>query len=214
MRRIFGGAGQSFGNSRAYWEERYRRGGDSGKGSYGRLAAYKADVLNAFVAEKSIHSLIEFGCGDGAQLSLALYPNYVGLDVSPMAIALCRSRFARDGSKSFILDEGDAAERLAPAELTLSLDVIYHLIEDEVFERYMRNLFDKARRYVAIYADDGTIKDSAAHVRSRAFSAWIEEHRPEWVLDRVLDNPFAPNAARAGADPVTPCRFFFYARKT
>src|SRR3989339_1402077 len=66
----------------SFWEARYRSGGDSGLGSFGRLAQFKADVLNDFVRQAGIASIIEFGCGDGNQLRLAAYPSYVGLDVS------------------------------------------------------------------------------------------------------------------------------------
>src|SRR5438270_10704846 len=72
VRRLAGRAG--FDNSSSYWNRRYVAGGTSGAGSYGRLARFKADVLNAFVAESGIASVIEFGCGDGAQLALSNYP--------------------------------------------------------------------------------------------------------------------------------------------
>lgn len=78
-----------FTNSKSYWESRYQKGGNSGFGSYGRLAKFKAEVLNDFVAKNSIQSVMEFGCGDGNQLKLAVYPKYIGLDVSPKAIKRC-----------------------------------------------------------------------------------------------------------------------------
>jgi hypothetical protein len=57
-------------SSAAYWEARYRAGGHSGAGSRGRLAAFKADFLNALIRDNAIASAIEFGCGDGGQLAL------------------------------------------------------------------------------------------------------------------------------------------------
>lgn len=38
------------------------------------------------------------------------------------------------------------------ADLTLSLDVIYHLIEDNVFFTYMDRLFDSSTKFVIIYS--------------------------------------------------------------
>jgi hypothetical protein len=64
-----------FPGSADYWERRYAEGGDSGHGSYGRFAEFKAEVLNRFVAEQRIESIVEFGCGDGNQLTLASYPD-------------------------------------------------------------------------------------------------------------------------------------------
>ena len=49
----------------------YASGGSSGPGSYGRLAAGKADFLNRFVEDHQIKTVLEIGCGDGNQLSLA-----------------------------------------------------------------------------------------------------------------------------------------------
>ena len=85
-------------NSAVYWERRYTQGRNSGEGSYGDLAIFKAEALNSFVESRGIQSVIEFGCGDGAQLGLAQYPLYTGYDVSRKAVELCRERFNSDES--------------------------------------------------------------------------------------------------------------------
>ncbi len=56
----------------------------------------QADVINRFVEDEKINSVIEFGCSDGNQLRLLSIPGYIGFDVSETAIALCRKLFARD----------------------------------------------------------------------------------------------------------------------
>src|SRR6266571_3595448 len=96
-----------FPGSVAYWERRYAGGGTSGLGSYGELAQFKANVLNKFVSEHSVQSVIEFGCGDGNQLALCRYPRYIGLDVSRSAIMRCLERFRDDPSKSFFWYDPD-----------------------------------------------------------------------------------------------------------
>lgn len=178
-----------FPGSQSYWEERYRRGGDSGAGSYGRLSKFKAEVLNGFVVERRVQSVIEFGCGDGNQLGLAAYPRYLGFDVSPQAVALCRQRFLDDPTKSFRLVDEYAGDR---ADLTLSLDVIYHLVEDAVFERYMGMLFDAALRYVIVYSSDTDDNRGyeGTHVRHRKFSDWVARQRPAWTLLRHIPNRY------------------------
>ena len=88
--------------------------------------------------------MIEFGCGDWNQLSLADYPSYIGLDVSGSPIERCQRRFAADPAKSFFLYDGACfADRagIFAADLALSLDVIYHLTEDTVLETYLMHLF-------------------------------------------------------------------------
>jgi SAM-dependent methyltransferase len=181
-----------FRGSAQYWERNYACGGTSGPGSYGALAEGKAAFLNAFVDERGVGSVIEFGCGDGHQLSLARYPRYVGVDVSRTAIGLCRRQFAHDGTKSFFLyDDACFVDRagLFTAELALSLDVIYHLTEDAVFEAYMQHLFAAAGRFVIVYATNAEMGGTAPHVRHRRFTDWVDARCPEWQLSEVTPGP-------------------------
>ncbi len=179
-------------SSAAYWEQRYRSGGHSGAGSYGRLAGFKATVLNRLVRDNGISTAMEFGCGDGNQLAMLEVADYVGLDVSSAAIAACRARFAgRQGRTFRLMHERDG---LVAAELTLSLDVIYHLVEDEVFAAYMQALFDHSWRYVVVYASDVDQGWASPHVRHRRFTSHVARHFPEWRLAAVLPNlyPYDP----------------------
>lgn len=177
-----------FNGSEDYWITRYRDGGNSGAGSYNRLAEFKADVLNDFVASHAIRDIIEFGCGDGNQLTLARYPSYLGLDVSPDAIERCSRRFANDVSKSFMLVHDYAGQT---AQLALSLDVIYHLTENEVYDTYMHTLFGAARDYVVIYSSDKDDPEMlSAHVRHRQFSQWVRANAPGWRLLRHIPNRY------------------------
>src|SRR6202040_327974 len=72
----------AYSDSALFWEGNYAQGRTSGNGSYGALAEGKSRFLNELVRERTVRSVIEFGCGDGNQLSLAEYPSYIGLDVS------------------------------------------------------------------------------------------------------------------------------------
>ena len=186
-RRLYGSVARlSFRGSEDYWERRYQRGGTSGAGSYNRLAEFKAEFLNRFVAEHHIRSIVEFGCGDGAQLSLADYPEYLGIDVSPTAIAMCRKRFADDPSKRFEL--ADSAPDIH--DLALSLDVIYHLVEDAAFETYMLSLFAAAGCYVIVYSSNTLDDAPAPHVRHRRFTDWVAANCPQWHLAQYIRNPY------------------------
>ncbi|KEO54698.1 hypothetical protein [Thioclava pacifica] len=183
--------GVVFSNSGQYWDERYQAGGNSGSGSYGRLASFKASVLNDFVESRGIASVIEFSSGDGHQLSLASYPSYVGVDVSDTAVEVCRQRFTHDPTKSFMTTQEYDGER---RELPLSLDVIYHLVEDEVFEGYMNTLFQAAERFVIVYASDEDRTQPQKHVRHRKFSDWVAQNRRDFRLVERIPNkyPFDP----------------------
>lgn len=181
--------------STEYWRKRYRKGGNSGAGSYGRLAVYKAQIVNELVAEKGLRSIIEHGCGDGNQASLFDVEIYTGLDVSPHAIRGCRERFLERADWSF--HPVSFREHLAPHDAALSLDVIYHLVEDDIFETYMSHLFDTARHYVMIYSTDEEIVANGAHVRHRVYSRWIANNRPHWTKIHSYDHPYP---RRKGSD--------------
>lgn len=182
-----------FQSSSQYWNSRYVQGGTSGAGSYGILAEFKAGYLNALVAESKIRSVIELGCGDGAQLALAHYPFYLGQDVSIKALDLCRTRFAADYTKVFAIDIPDGLT----ADLSVSLDVIYHLVEDEVFDGYMTKLFASSHRWVAIYSSNMSQREFvdrfpshvSKHVFHRRFIDWIERRAPDWHQLRHTPNP-------------------------
>lgn len=189
LRGVKRGDTETFPGSTAYWEKRYASGGNSGAGSYLLFAEFKAEVINDFVAEHRVESVIEFGCGDGNQLGLAKYPAYVGFDVSSTAVAKCRELFKADHRKSFRLMgeyRGDTAD------LTLSLDVIYHLVEDGVFESYMRKLFEASNRYVIIYASDSDDNrdQEGTHVRHRKLTKWVQQKLPAWKLVEHIPNRY------------------------
>jgi hypothetical protein len=181
---------KTFPGSGDYWKERYTKGGTSGAGSYDKSARFKAEVINSFVKEMQVKSIIEFGCGDGNQLQFANYPTYLGFDISPEAILQCQELFMEDETKSFKLVEEYNGEK---AELTLSLDVIYHLVEDTVFDKYMNQLFNTATKYVLIYSSDTDKQErlQPAHVKHRKFSKWIEINKPGWVLEKHIPNKFS-----------------------
>ncbi|MGH8556773.1 MAG: methyltransferase domain-containing protein, partial [Methylococcales bacterium] len=170
-----------------YWEQRYANGYNSGAGSYGRLAKFKADVINRFVSGHDVKSVIEFGCGDGNQLKLANYVQYLGFDVSETAVSSCREQFCSDETKSFRLMKEYADER---ADLALSLDVIYHLVENSIFEEYMATLFKASDQFVIIYSSDSddNPRYQGIHVRHRKFSNWIAANVPHWKLREHIPN--------------------------
>lgn len=189
-----------------YWEARYRGGRSSGMGSAGRLARFKAAAINRFIADHRIKSVIDFGCGDASQLALLAPPaDYVGVDVSPTALAHCARRFP---DRRFVAPA--AMRTVPPAELTLSLDVIYHLVEDGVFAEAMRQLFAWSTRFVIIYASDVDATWPSAHVRHRRFTAHVAATEPDWRLLARLPNPYPFDPTRP--DETSFADFYVYGR--
>lgn len=178
---------KQFTTSGEYWERRYKRGGNSGAGSYDRLAKFKADIINTFVADNNISTIIEFGSGDGNNLKYFNFKSYVGYDVSETALDICRRKFGNDQTKKFI-HMSDFQGRTA--DLTMSLDVIYHLIEDDIYEQYMKCLFSSSNKYVIIYASNIESISPAPHVRHRKFTDWVDKKCPDFHLIRCIQNKY------------------------
>jgi hypothetical protein len=194
--------------SRLSWRLHYFLGGTSGSGSRGRLAEFKARVLNAFVADNRIASVVEFGCGDGHQLSLAKYPKYLGFDVSSAALGQCRARFRGDRTKSF---EHLSRYTSQQAELALSLDVIFHLVEDATYHDYMKRLFASAQRFVIVYSSNHDDVRWAYQYRHRAHSRWVAENARGWELKAVIPNDYPAGAT--GTFDTSYCSFYIYERQ-
>lgn len=189
-------------SSAAYWQERYTAGGSSGAGSQGASARLKAAFLNRFVRENKVETVVEFGCGDGEQLSLAEYPFYTGYDVSGVALQRCWDRYGDDYTKEFFLLPRHHKQR---KHLSLSLDVIYHLVEDSVYERHLHDVFAASARWAILYTSDtdrGASNEFVAdHVHHRPVAADVERNFPAWQLEHEVE----------GMDG---CWFYVYGRST
>jgi len=161
-------------SSRAYWEDRYSKGGTSGWGSYGDAAEYKTKVINDFLERFKPNSTIEFGCGDGNQIKNINYKNYLGFDFAP-AIKICKEVFKGDEKFNFSVIDDYSDQK---SDLTVSLDVVYHLVEYGVYENHMKSLFDASKKYVIIFTTDrdDEIGTTVKHCFSRNISNYVKEN--------------------------------------
>jgi SAM-dependent methyltransferase len=203
---------KQFPGSNLFWINEYKKGGNSGPGSYGDLANFKAKVLNQFVEQNAISTVIEFGCGDGNQLSLARYKSYIGFDIAPGAIELCVNKFSNDNSKSFILFQPEFFKLGGElrADLAISLDVIFHLVEQEKYELHLRQLFGSSNKWVIIYGIDSDAFFPEPYSKPRKFSSWVQENLNDWSLDIVIENeyPVGSGSSSSWAD------FYIFKRAT
>tara|TARA_B110000977_G_C11072877_1_gene490190 strand:- start:2493 stop:3203 length:711 start_codon:yes stop_codon:yes gene_type:complete len=176
-------------NSADYWRKRYKSGGNSGAGSYGRLAEFKSRFLNQFILSNHLKTMIEHGCGDGNLASMVIVDEYLGADISMSAVELCTNLMSTDKSKKFISSGNlDTKEK---HDLSLSSDVIFHLTEDDIYHSYMVNLFDTSSKFVIVYSSNHEDNEkSSRHVRHRNFSAWIEKYRKDFRLASYKKNKY------------------------
>ncbi|MGO4529874.1 methyltransferase domain-containing protein [Paenibacillus sp. 2TAF8] len=136
-----------------YWEQTYRSGETSGRGSYGVLAEFKAEVVNALIQREGIHRVIEFGCGDGNQLKYMNYGEYLGMDVAASSVKQCASLYASDPSKSFMVyTPGLWFNRgFLQADLTVCLDVLYHITDEADFRATLSDVLHTSTQWVVLY---------------------------------------------------------------
>jgi 2-polyprenyl-3-methyl-5-hydroxy-6-metoxy-1,4-benzoquinol methylase len=164
-----------------YWQQRYVNGGDSGSGSQGAAVEAKAVYINQIIREYKLKSIIDWGCGDGELAMRVLVPHYTGLDVAPAAVEMCCAKMP---SREWLVYDGFSGPDIT-ADMALSVDVLFHLIDDGLYRRYLELLFDSAS-LVCVSASN---RDEAgrAHVLHRAFLKDVPE---DW---RVVDWPAQPS---------------------
>jgi len=203
-----------FSNSSEYWKNRYRKGGNSGSGSFGKLAEYKASFLNDFAMINNIKQVIEFGCGNGQQSKLYQFNRYIGLDVSESAITQSIKEFENSNEHAFFVYNSMAfSDRVEvfKSDLAISIDVIYHLIEDEIYNKYIEDLFNSSYQWVVIYSSNTLEPTSLPHVKHRLFQEDIKLKFPDWEFIRQEANPVYQNTEQL--ETAHAC-FFIYKKIT
>tara|TARA_B100001093_G_C26847297_1_gene1023462 strand:- start:318 stop:1544 length:1227 start_codon:yes stop_codon:yes gene_type:complete len=179
-------------DSKKYWNLRYINGGNSGAGSYNYLSRFKANIINDFVEKNQVKSIIDYGVGDGNQLTLFDTESltYTGIDVSKVIVSKCKEKFKNDKTKKFI--HVDDIHNELKSDLVLSCDVVYHLIEDNVYQEYMKNIFSMSKKYVIIYAPNIN-HNEAAHVKKREFIEYIFDNYTNFnLVKRIKENIGCP----------------------
>jgi len=175
-----------------FWNNRYRAGGNSGLGSSGVLADFKADVINEFIRGNAVTGAIEFGCGDGNQISLIDYPDYIGLDISGAAVTMCRDRFDQDLNKKFIVctPSDYRGLNLKKADLVLCLDVLYHIIDEDDFIETLDAIFMHSDKYVILYTMlHEPSNKTAAHIKFRDIYSYLNKY-PQFEIYRTVEQKY------------------------
>jgi len=194
--------------SSEFWNNHYIEGGTSGTGSYKKVAKFKADTINNFIKEHSIKSLIELGCGDGNNLSLLEINDYTGVDVSSAIININKNYFIDDTTKRFfiLMDKEPYFNRTY--DLSISLDVIFHLLEDDVFEQYMQDLFTLSSKYVIIYSSNHEEFTKWKEYRHRKFMRYVTENIQDFELIKFLPNKYPLQLGRESETSASDFYFF------
>lgn len=101
-------------------------------------------------------------------------------------------KFKNDGQKAFKVftgKKGFCKKYKLSSPLTLSLDVIYHLLEDNVFESYLSELFESSQKFVIIYSSNKK-GEITSHVRHRKFTDYVSQNFPQFKLIDEIPNEY------------------------
>ena len=117
------------------------------------------------------------------------FKNYFGLDVSQTSIKLCKEQYAGDSSKSFMLYDPAFFARVGnfvKSDVTLSSEVLFHLVEEDVFHKYLNDLFSMAKKAVIIISTDHSDNTNCPrHIKHRVFSDYVSKTFTEWEKVKV-----------------------------
>ncbi|MEA3323420.1 MAG: hypothetical protein U9Q12_04325, partial [Patescibacteria group bacterium] len=81
-------------------------------------------------------------------------------------------------------------DEIKNADLTLSIDVIFHLVEDYAFKEYITELFKRSNNYVIIYSTNFHKKYKSPHQLDREFTSFIQTNINNFKLVKKVKNPF------------------------
>jgi len=132
--------------------------------------------------------VLEFGCGSGYWLDAlpALLGSksfsYTGADISATAIARLESK---NLNQSFVClkDSAEGWQKIAaqgPFDITLAIDVLYHITDDEVWRHSLHQLSaNTASGGVFVFSDYGFAEPkanpSSTHVKHRPLQVYLDE---------------------------------------
>ena len=126
--------------------------GTSGAGSYGEVGDFKADIIKNLIDKYDIKSTLEYGCGDGNQIGLIDYDNYIGFDVAEYAVKICESKFKDDPRKKFsVYDPRTFNFTKYNADMVVCLDVLYHITDDNDFNATLDAIFFTSNKLVVLF---------------------------------------------------------------
>jgi hypothetical protein len=130
-----------------YWEERYKKGGNSGKGSRNFVRIWKWFNINKHV-KISDSDVIDVGCGDLAFWKGRSCKKYIGIDISPTIVQL---NAVQRPNWNFICGDASQYHKINPAEVVFCNDILFHIINDETYKKILENLTIYSKKYIFIY---------------------------------------------------------------
>lgn len=158
-----------------YWITRYNTGGDSGFGSHDEYSIkFKGDYINSMIERFNVKTLFDYGCGDGNQLKMISgYTHYTGYDIAPNIIEDDKILYVGHEDKLFTSKLNDIIGK--KFDLSISMDVTYHIIENELFTFYLDTLFASADVVILFTTNSDHYTP-------------LKHHKPRKIIDHIKSN--------------------------
>lgn len=160
--------------SHQFWENRYKNGGNSGKGSRGLLRLWKWHQIKKFIKLNET-DVIDVGCGDMAFWKGKTCKLYNGIDISKFRIE--KNRELRPGFIFHVLDASVISKQLIPADAVFCLDMLFHIMDDSSYKKILHNLTLYSKKYIFIYtwrkAPSKATKFTNSYQKYRNFDSYI-----------------------------------------
>jgi SAM-dependent methyltransferase len=116
-----------------------------------------------------VQSVLDLGCGDGFVASMIEVEQYVGFDLSESALKIARERMPNHRFLS-------VTPRLMKFDLMVSMDVMHHLVTEEVYRSYLKVLFSDLSDLVLVYGTNHRLS-GRPHVLHRE---WMNDVPKGW----------------------------------
>lgn len=153
-----------------YWDTRYKRGDSSGFGSVGKLREFKWDIINKYAG--NVNEVIDVGCGDLSFWEGRNCSKYSGIDISPTIID--RNKKIRKNWK-FICSPADVKIDIS-SNIVLCLDVLFHIMDDDIYLKILNNLMSYSNNLVFIYTWKINPFLNINHLKNRFINLLLKEN--------------------------------------
>jgi hypothetical protein len=92
------------------------------------------------------------------------------------------------------------------SDVALSLDVLYHIVEEDKYHKYLQDLFSLGKKYVVVYSTNFNLEETE-HVLHRKFTEDVKRFK-DWSLTEEVNNPFPGNGEQESM-----ANFFIFEKK-
>lgn len=126
-----------------FWDKHYYEGGTSGPGSIDSYRDWKWKVITGMAGQ--IDDVIDIGCGDLSFWEGKQCKNYTGIDISKVIID---KNIKLRPVWNFIVKSADELVGELQAPVVLCLDVLFHIMDEVVYEKIFKNLGHYSSKWI------------------------------------------------------------------